>query len=401
MKSNELPLFKPMNLVLPAPQGLPILRLGFRPFYLGGALLAAVIVPLWIALFLGQVQLATSMPPLLWHAHEMLFGFAVSIIVGFLLTAGKNWTGLATPRGPALGALALLWLSARVTAVVGPYPLYLVLDMALLPLVAGVLINILLRSRNHRNLPLALILALLASANGVFHLAVSGMLKVPAITPLYAALGLIVMIECVMAGRVIPAFTMAVTPGLKLIADKRIEWATLGATALGLAVWVFVPASLLGVLVLALASGLQLKRWLAWQPWVTKHRPVLWILHAAYAWFPVGLALLALAQIGIVPVSAGVHALAVGATGGLIIGMVTRTARGHTGRPIQVDRLEVVAYLLVMLAAVLRVFLPLIAPELLVVSLIAAATAWSVAFMLYLWVFGPWLMRTRLDGKDG
>ena len=93
--------------------------------------------------------------------------------------------------------------------------------------------------------------------------------------------------------------------------------------------------------------------------------------------------------------------MAVGATGGLIIGMITRTARGHTGRPIQVSGLEVVAYLLVMLAAVLRVFLPLIAPELLVISLIGAATAWSVAFMLYLWVFAPWLLRTRLDGKDG
>ena len=401
MKSKELPIFKSMNLGVPAPQGLPLLRLGFRPFYLGGALLAAVIVPLWIALFLGHMQLAPSVPPLLWHAHEMLFGFAVSIIVGFLLTAGKNWTGLATPRGPALGALALLWLSARVTAVLGPYPLYMVLDMALLPLVAGVLVNILLRSRNHRNLPLALILVLLATANAVFHLAVSGVLNVPAITPLYAALGLIVMIECVMAGRVIPAFTMSVTPGLKLVADKRIEWLTLGLTGLGLALWVFVPASLFGMLVLAAASGLQLKRWLSWQPWVTKSRPVLWILHAAYAWFPLGLALLALAQIGIVPVSAGVHAWAVGATGGLIIGMITRTARGHTGRPIQVSGLEVVAYLLVMLAAVLRVFLPLIAPELLVISLIGAATAWSVAFMLYLWVFAPWLLRTRLDGKDG
>ena len=401
MTSKELPIFKPMNLGSPAPQGLPVLRLGFRPFYLGGALLAAVIVPLWIALFLGQIQLATSVPPLLWHAHEMLFGFAVSIIVGFLLTAGKNWTGLATPRGPVLGALALLWLSARVTAVVGPYWLYMMLDMALLPLVAGILVDILLRSRNHRNLPLALILALLAAANAVFHLAVSGVLNVPAITALYAALGLIVMIECVMAGRVIPAFTMAVTPGLKLVANKRIEWFTLGLTGLGLALWVFVPASLIGMLVLATASGLQLKRWLGWRPWVTKHRPVLWILHAAYAWFPVGLALLALAQIGWVSVSSGVHALAVGATGGLIIGMVTRTARGHTGRPIQVAGLEATAYLLVMLAAVLRVFLPLIAPELLVLSLIGAATAWSVAFMLYLWVFTPWLLRTRLDGKDG
>ena len=391
----------PINHDIPLLHGLPLLRLGFRPFYLGGAALAVIIIPLWVALFLGQVQLAPSVPSLLWHAHEMLFGFAVSIIVGFLLTAGKNWTGLATPRGPALGALALLWLSARVTAVVGPYALYMVMDMALLPLVAGVLVNILLRSRNYRNLPLALILALLATANAVFHLAVSGVVDVPAITPLYAALGLIVMIECVMAGRVIPAFTMTVTPGLKLVADKRMEWATLGLTGLGLALWVFAPAGMFSFIVLALASVLQLYRLLKWQPWVTKNRPVLWILHIAYAWFPVGLALLALAQIGWLPVSSGVHALAVGATGGLIIGMVTRTARGHTGRPIQASGLEITAYLLVMLAAVLRVFLPLLAPQLLVMSLIGTATAWSVAFMLYVWVFAPWLMKARLDGEDG
>ncbi|MDO8769119.1 MAG: NnrS family protein [Burkholderiaceae bacterium] len=401
MKPNSPPLFQPMKTATPAPQGLPVLRLGFRPFYLGGALLAALIVPLWVAMFLGQLQLATSVPPLLWHAHEMLFGFAVAIIVGFLLTAGKNWTGLATPRGPALGALALLWLAARVTAVLGPYALYAVLDMALLPLVAGVLVNILLRSRNHRNLALALILALLATANGVFHLAVSGVLNVSAITPLYAGLALIVMIECVMAGRVIPAFTMSVTPGLKLVADQRIEWITLGTTGLGLALWVFTPASVPSLVVLALASGLQLKRWLGWQPWVSKSRPILWILHAAYAWFPVGLGLLALAQVGLVPVSAGVHALAVGATGGLIIGMITRTARGHTGRPLAVSRSEVLAYVLVMAAAALRVLLPLVSPGLLVVSLVGAAAAWSVAFLLYLWIFTPWLMRTRLDGKDG
>ena len=401
MKSNALPIFNSMKAATPAPQGLPLLRLGFRPFYLGGALLAAVIVPLWVAMFLGQVPLAPSVPPLLWHAHEMLFGFAIAIIVGFLLTAGKNWTGLATPRGATLGALALLWLAARVTAVVGPYALYAVLDMALLPVVAGVLVNILLRSRNHRNLPLALILALLATANGVFHLAVTGVLNVPAITPLYAGLALVVMIECVMAGRVIPAFTMAVTPGLKLVAHQWVEWATLGATGLGLALWVFAPAGVLSLVVLALASGLQLKRWLSWQPWVSKSRPILWILHAAYAWFPVGLALLALAQIGVVPVSAGVHALAVGATGGLIIGMITRTARGHTGRPLTVSKSEVLAYVLVMTAALLRVFLPLVSPGLLVVSLIGAATAWSVAFLLYVWMFTPWLMQTRLDGKDG
>lgn len=401
MKTDSLPIFSEVKAAAQMPKGMPFLRLGFRPFYIGGALLAALIVPLWVAMFLGQLPLTPAVPPLLWHAHEMLFGFAVAIIVGFLLTAGKAWTGLATPRGAWLGGLAVLWLAARVASVLGPYALYAVLDMALLPLVAAILVTLLLRARNYRNLPLALILALLASANLLFHLAAMGALNLPAITPLYAGLALIVMIECVMAGRVIPAFTMAVTPGLKLIATVWVERVTLGATGLGLALWVFAPNGVVSLLVLALASVLHLKRLASWRPALTLKRPILWILHAAYAWIPVGLGLLALAQIGLVPVSSGVHALAVGATGGLIIGMITRTARGHTGRPLKASSPEVLAYALVMTAAVLRVLLPLLAPGLLGVSLIAAAVVWSAAFLIYLWQFTPWLMSTRLDGKDG
>jgi uncharacterized protein involved in response to NO len=401
MKPDPLPLFKASKSVAPALRGWPFLRLGFRPFYVGGALLAAVNVPLWVAIFLGWLQLTATSQPLLWHVHEMLFGFAVAIIVGFLMTAGKTWTGLATPRGPTLAALALLWLAARVASVLGPYSAYALLDIALLPVAAGILANILLRSRNYRNLPLALILLLLAVANGVFHLTVMGLLSGLAMTPLFAALALIVLIECVMAGRVIPAFTMAVTPGLKLRTNPWLEWLTLVVTALGLALWLLAPTSVAGFVVLLIAAALHVKRLAGWQPGLTLKRPILWILHAAYAWIPLGLALLALAQIGWLSASAGVHALAVGATGGLIIGMITRTARGHTGRPLSVSKAEVLAYALMMSAALLRVLLPIFAPALLAASLIGAALAWSAAFLIYLWVFTPWLMRTRLDGKDG
>jgi uncharacterized protein involved in response to NO len=138
-----------------------------------------------------------------------------------------------------------------------------------------------------------------------------------------------------------------------------------------------------------------------WQPAVTFKRPILLILHGAYAWIPLGLALLALAQVGVVPVSVAVHALAVGATGALIIGMITRTARGHTGRPLVASTAEVAAYALVLGAAVVRVLLPLAVPSLYTAALVVAAAAWSVAFLIYLWRFAPWLMSSRLDGKDG
>lgn len=385
----------------PLTPGWPVFRLGFRPFYLGAAVFGMLAVPLWIALLLGRVSMQLPIAPVLWHAHEMLFGFAVAVIVGFLLTAGKAWTGLATPRGGLLAALALLWLAARIAAVLAPYVVYAVLDLLLLPLVAAILVELLLRAGNRRNLPLAVILVLLSLANLAFHLAVVGVVDLPPVRALHAGLALIVMIECVMAGRVIPGFTMSALPGTKLPVRRGLETGTLATTALALALWVLLPPGPVTAAAFIAAAALHGLRLAQWKSLRTRGRPILWILHAAYLWFPIGFALLALAQVGLVSASAGVHALAVGATGGLIIGMITRTARGHTGRPLKASRPEVLAYLLVMGAAVLRVLLPLVAPQHLVLSLVLAAIAWSVAFGLYLFVFTPWLVSTRLDGKDG
>ena len=389
----------------PAP-GLPMLRLGFRPFYLAAAAFAALAVPWWVAHLLGGVALPASTAPLLWHAHEMLFGFAAAVIVGFLLTAGKAWTGQPTPRGAALGALVLLWLAARAAAlgVFGSYPLLAAaLDLALLPIVAAVLARVLLRARNRRNLPLVGLLLALTAANAAFHASVLGWLALDPLRPLHAALAIIVMIECVMAGRVVPAFTESATPGLKLQGPVHLPTATLVATGAGLAAWALLPAGALATFftakLLVLAALLHLALQWHWKPLATRARPILWVLHLAYAWIPVGFLLLAVAALGWLPASAGIHALAVGATGGLVIGMLTRTARGHTGRPLQVGRIEVLAYVLVALAAVLRVAGPMVLPPAWAWS--AAAAAWSAAFALYLWVFTPWLTRTRIDGKDG
>jgi uncharacterized protein involved in response to NO len=385
----------------PQPRGWPVLRLGFRPFYLGAAVFACLAMPLWLALFLGRLSLGLSVPPLLWHAHEMLYGFGVAVIVGFLLTAGKAWTGLATPRGPVLGALAGLWLAARLAALVGPYALYAALDLLLLPWVAGILVDVLVRAGNRRNLPLAGLLIALSVLNLVFHLSILGAVELPPLRALHGALALIVLIECVMAGRVVPAFTNSVTPGLNLKPPLRMEQATLALSAVALLAWVFALPTWFAFSALAAAGVAQLGRQWSWQPWVTRRRPILWILHAAYAWIPIGFLLLALSELGWVSVSAGVHAMGVGATGGLVIGMLTRTARGHTGRPLKASRAEVAAYGLVMAAAVSRVLMPVLAPQWLVAWLLAAALAWSAAFAIYLVIYSPWLLSTRLDGKDG
>lgn len=398
-----------LNVGAKAVPGWPVFRLGFRPFYLGAAAFGMLAIPLWIALLTGTVTLNlgtapvqwTLFWPVLWHAHEMLFGFAAAVIVGFLLTAGQAWTGLATPRGGALAGLALLWLAARVAALAAPYPVYAALDLLFLPLVAAIFLRLLLRAGNRRNLPLAAILLLLTVANLCFHAAVAGWLDIDPLRALHGGLALIVMVECVIGGRVIPAFTMAALPGLKLQVAPRLEAVTLAVTAGALAAWVLLPSGAWTAAALSAAAVLQAARCWRWQSWRTRTRPILWVLHLAYAWLPIGLGLLAWAQFGGVAASAGIHALAVGGTGGLVIGMITRTARGHTGRPLQAGKLEVAAYLLVAGAAVTRVFLPLLAPAHFMIWLIAAAAAWSLAFGLYLLVFAPWLVSTRLDGRDG
>ena len=400
-KTNALPIFSTGQPATPPPRGWAFLRLGFRPFYLGGALVAAVMVPLWLLMFLGKLSFTPAVAPLWWHAHEMLFGFAAAAVIGFLLTAGKNWTGLDTPRGPLLGALVLLWLAARLASLLGSPLTYALLDVALLPLVALMFARLLWRAKNFRNMPLALVLLLLASANGLFHLAALGGLDINPMTTLYAALALITVIETVIAGRVVPIFTKNVTPGLKLEASPLRERVTLGLTVAGLLMWVLLPANVVSAVVLALAGVAQALRLWGWRPSVTWTRPILWILHLSYAWIALGLGLLALAQLGWLPTSAGVHALGLGATGGLIMGMATRTARGHTGRPIIASKPEVVMYVLVMLATVCRVLASTLLIQHYSLLLMLATTAWSLAFGLYLWVFTPWLMAARLDGKDG
>jgi len=378
--------------------GWPVLRLGFRPFYLTSALLACLSVPVWAAVFLGYFDMKLELSPLLWHGHEMLFGFAAGVIAGFLLTAVKAWTGLETARGPLLGTLALVWVAARIAALVAPYPVFMGLDMALLPAVALVLLRVLIKSGNKRNIPLVSLLVLMSIANLVFHLSVLGAIAVPAVSALYAELGLIVMVVCVMAGRVVPMFTKNVTPGLVIQMPRSLELSVLGVTAVALALWVFAaPAALVAVASAAAAALHAVRLWM-WHPQVTLGRPILWVLHASYAWLPLGFALLALAQGGWVQLSLAVHAFGVGVIGGLIIGMVTRTARGHTGRPLQAGRGEVAAYALVLAAAVLRVLVPALQPGWYAYALEAAACLWALAFAIYLFIYTPWLTRTRLDG---
>ncbi|MCC7082619.1 MAG: NnrS family protein [Burkholderiales bacterium] len=377
------------------------LALGFRPFYLLGALFAACGVPIWVAQFLGVLPQPGFVTGIAWHTHEMVFGFAVAIISGFLFTAARAWTGLPTPTGRTLGVLALLWLLGRIFMLTGPGWGAAIADLAFLPAIAWFLWRTLHRARN-RNQFFAAILLLLAALNAGFHLAHAGVIASSPLVWVHAALLMVVLVIAIMGGRVIPAFTRNAILGVRMRSLPGIEPAALAALAATLVAWAAgVPDSIVAVLALATAAAHAVRLW-TWNPWATRSSPILWILHLSYAWIAVGMLLLALALAGVAgSASAAMHALGVGAVGGMIIGMVTRTARGHTGRPLKAGSAEVVAYALVPLAAAIRVFVPLLLPQAYAFALVASAILWSSAFTIYCVVYWPILTRPRIDGKPG
>lgn len=378
----------------------PVFNLGFRPFYLLAALFAALGVPLWLAQYFGVISMPSGFAATLWHAHEMVFGFAVAVITGFLFTAVRNWTGLPTPSGARLAALCALWIAGRVAMLRAPDAIGAAIDAAFLPIVALALWLPLARTRN-RNRFFVGILLLLTAANIAFHLARLG-------APLGApnqyvklALYLVVFIVAIMAGRVTPSFTKNAIPQARIRMRPWLDRLALVLLALTFAVYASGAAPQLAGVLAACAALAHLARVAGWDPLCTRNQPILWILHLSYAWIPVGLVLLACAAFGVVPEVLALHAFGAGAVGGMVIGMITRTARGHSGLPLQVGGAEVFAYVLVHLAALLRVLPALIAPSTYAVALVASGVLWSLAFAAYLWRYAPVLTQPRLDGKPG
>ena len=388
--------------LLPAvgPPGFALWQLGFRPFYLLASGFAALSIPLWALQFSGWLGRPYLDGPL-WHAHEMLFGFTLAVIVGFLFTAGRNWANRPTPTGPMLAALALLWVAGRVL-VLTPFGWTAAIVNAAFPLAAAIALAIpFFAAGNRRNYFFVGLLLLMSAADLAVHLDKLGVAKVPGWLGIQLALDAVLFIMAVMGGRVIPMFTNNGVPGANATRQPLVEKAALGLTLAVLAADALQVQGLPLALLALAAAAAHLARWTLWQPWKTRREPVVWVLHVAYAWIPVHLALRALAQAGWVTPSLAVHALTVGAAGGLIIGMMTRTARGHTGRPLRADKWDVACYLLVIAAALVRVLLPLVAPALTIEAVLCSAALWSAGFGLYALRYWPVLARPRVDGKPG
>ncbi len=383
-----------------AARGFALWQLGFRPFFLLASIFAALSVGLWALQFAGWLDRPYLQGPL-WHAHEMVFGFALAVVVGFLLTAGRNWSNRPTATGLPLAALTLLWVAARVL-VLTPFGWAAAITNVAFPLAAALALAVpFFASRNRRNYFFVALLVLMAVATLAVHLDQLGVWPIPGWIGISMALDALLFTMAVMAGRVIPMFTNNGVPGAKARNHPLVEKAALGLVLVLMGSDILQLHGIWLTLLTALCAAAHLTRWTLWQPWKTGRVPLVWVLHLAYLWIPVHLALRSLSELGWVNPSAAVHALSVGAAGGLIIGMMTRTARGHTGRALRADRWDIACFIAVSLAALVRVLLPLVAPALTLYAVLGSAVLWSTGFGLYALRYWPVLTRPRIDGKPG
>lgn len=380
--------------------GPALFSIGLRPFFFFAAIWAAVAVPVWVYAYLtgGPVGLG-------WHAHEMLFGYAAAVIVGFLMTAVPNWTGRLPVVGTPLIAMFALWAGGRVAmtgAALDPgwasglWPR--IIDSLFLLCMAGLVWREILTGRNWRNLPVAIMVSLLALANVGFHLEASAH-GGSAPTAARLAVALISLLIALIGGRITPSFTRnwQLKRGGPLPATPdRFDAVALAATGLALAGWTVWPDSVLAGAALLGAGLLNLVRLARWRGWATTAEPLVLILHIGFLWLAIGLMLVGAGAIWPMelPPSAGLHALTAGAVGVMTLAVMTRAGRGHTGRPLTAGAAERLIYGLVNAAAVIRV-IGAVWLERQSMCLMLSAGLWCLAFAVFAVVYGPMLILPR------
>lgn len=377
--------------------------LAFRPFFLAASLWSAAAIALWIGLFVTGEALPSRFDPLIWHIHAMLFGFVYAAIAGFLFTAIPNWTGRPPIRGAALVALAAVWLLGRVICLVSMLvPLWLatVIELAFPFLLCAVAGREIIAARNWRNLMMPVPIAVLGIADLLMHLELAGIALPVGLGWRLAIVGIIALITAI-GGRIIPAFTrnwlikqgqLALPAGHGLI--DRIALAALHTGLLG---WAFLPTvpPIGGLLVLA--ALLNLWRLACWRGLATSSEPLLAVLHVGYLWVALGAALLGASMLtNTIPEAAAIHAFTAGAIGTMVLAVMTRVSRGHTGRSLNADRTTTTIYAAVVMAGVTRVAAAF-AVESTMILLQISALLWAAAFLSFALAYGPMLVSPRAD----
>jgi uncharacterized protein involved in response to NO len=377
------------------------LSYGFRPFFLMGSLWSAAALLVWIVIFVAGGSLPSRFDPLGWHVHEMLFGFVMATIAGFLLTAIANWSGRQPVNGALLALLASLWLFGRLVCLVSAFlPTWLAAagDLAFPALLAGVVAREIVAGRNWRNLAMIGAVTVLGIANLLMHLEAAGV-SVPLGLGWRLGLAAVIVLISVVGGRIVPSFTrnwlakrqtqnLPGPPGI-------IDWAALGTLHAGLFGWAFAPDFPPLGLLLLVSAAFNLWRLTRWRGAATAAEPLLLVLHVGYAWMVFGAALLGLSMLyADVPLTAAVHALTAGAIGTMTLAVMTRATRGHTGRELSADSVTSTIYVFVNLAAVMRVTAAFWSMPLLVGS----ACLWIAAFAGFVLWYSPMLLRPGNNG---
>lgn len=388
-----------------APTGFALFAKGFRPFFVLAALHALAFVPLWIAVHSGALSVGDYFLPMSWHAHEMVYGYTVAVVAGFLLTAAANWTKRETATGPLLVALCLTWVLGRVAPLVAsalPPLAVAAMSLAFLPMLAMVLARAIVGAKSRRNYGIVGVVVALFLTQLLTHLGAIEHDAAWQLTGPRAGVDLVVVLILVIGGRIIPLFTRNTTkaPGIRshVLLDRACIAAALALTGADLAM---VQGAPLGALA-AVAAVLSVARMVHWGVGPAFREPLLWVLHLGYLFVPLGFGLKAVTAFAPgLGASTAMHLLTAGAIGTLTLGMMTRVSLGHTGRPLKTPKALSVAFALVIGAALLRVVGPLIGGRVAMPMVHTASTLWAVAFLIYLVRIGPSLFRPRPDGRPG
>jgi uncharacterized protein involved in response to NO len=385
-----------------------LLEYGFRPFFLLCGVYALLIVPLWLFRFAHDSVPFGALPGMYWHAHEMLYGFVIAAVAGFLLTSVPSWTGVKGSAGWPLLIAVCAWLLGRIAmSTVGDVPFWLTAaaELCLIPVLLVYLVPPIVRSRN-RNAPLLLVLAVLWLIDAVFIHALRGGEVLLAGGAMRAAIDFVLILVTIIGGRIVPAFTANALrkrgETVELVTRRWLEFAVISAMVAIAIVDAVAPDPAVSGTLAALAAGLHALRLNGWRSFRTRGEPILWVMHVAYAWLPVGLLLKAGALLtGVAWASKWQHALTSGVLATMILAVMTRASLGHTGRPLVVPRAIALAYVLLTAGTVLRVFGVALFPGHYLLTVSASGLAWVLSFGIFVAVYLPILWGPRADGKPG
>jgi uncharacterized protein involved in response to NO len=388
-------------------RGIALFELGFRPFFTVAGLFGATSMLLWMLIYLFSLRLPLAgTGPVTWHAHEMVYGYTMAVIAGFLLTAVSNWTGKRTLHGAPLVVLLLCWLIARIAWILPGHSSMTLAAITDLLFMCGLFVAVMLpviRVRQWKQLGVLSKAGLLVFANGVFYAGIFGYLEEGVRWGLYTGLYLIMSLIFVMARRVLPFF---IERGVnENYSPKNRTWVDIGSLVFFLA-WAVVDVFFnQPILVFWLSLGLVILHAVRLYDWHTpgiwKH-PLLWSLYLAYVFLAIGFLLKALAIWLDISPNLSLHAFAVGGIGMITAGMMSRVTLGHTGRNVlEPPRLVVPLFFAVVIAVIVRVFFPLFDESHYMFWVAISQVAWIVGFAIYSIVFIPQLFQSRVDGRPG